>query len=100
MPTNEPSSAPDQVPAISGEETSVAAVLTDEQLDDAPGGGGLGGAAAAATPTRSGGTPGAESPNHPASPPAVSPYPADDATREAALEAIENPPAEAHPSSL
>jgi len=101
MPTNQPSSAPDAIPSEPREEATAAAVLTDEQMDDTPGGGGLGGAAAAADPLDgSGRTPNAESPNNPASPAVVAPYPADDGAREAALEAIENPPEEAHPSSL
>ena len=46
MPTEQPSNAPDKVKPEAGEDSTAAAVLSHEQLDDAPGGGGLGGAAA------------------------------------------------------
>ena len=46
MPTEQPSSAPDAVPTDQRDELTAAAVLHDDQMDDAPGGGGLGGAAA------------------------------------------------------
>lgn len=67
MPTEQPNNAADtDLPADARDPESAAAVLRDEQLDDAPGGGGLGGlAAASGAPGGSGPAPGGTSPNSP-----------------------------------
>ena len=61
MPTNQPSSAPQNTAPEPTDDLTAAAVLHDEQLDEPAGGGGLGGASAAAGIGRAG----AATPNSP-----------------------------------
>ena len=56
MPTEQPSNAADApLSADARDDRNAASVLSDEQLDDAPGGGGLGGAAAVTGSARASG---------------------------------------------
>lgn len=61
MPTNQPSSAPQDDAPVPTDDLTAVSVLHDESLDQPAGGGGLGGASAAART----GTTGAASPNSP-----------------------------------
>lgn len=65
MPTDQPNSAPDDLPETPRDDATAATVLHDENLDDAPGGGGLGGAAASNPLGGSARAPGGASPNSP-----------------------------------
>ncbi len=100
MPTNQPSSAPDALPADARDDATAAAVLHDERMDDTPGGGALGGAAAADRLGGSGRAPEGSSPNAPVTPPDSDvTLPDGTATREAQLRSLEDGPAEAHSGS-
>ena len=72
MPTDQPSNAPDELPADARDDAAPGAVLADERFDTTPGGGGLGGSSAAEAlggADRAGGTgPGAPIDTHLAAP--------------------------------
>lgn len=65
MPTNQPSSAPDDLPVDARDPATPGAVLNDDRLDKAPGGGGLGGQGAADPLEGSARTPRGTAPNAP-----------------------------------
>ena len=65
MSINHPNNAPDTLPPNASEETSVAAVLTNDALDQAPGGGGLLGISGSRDALSSTPTPTGFSPNAP-----------------------------------
>ncbi|WP_298090237.1 hypothetical protein [uncultured Sphingomonas sp.] len=94
MATNEPNNAQD-VPETPREEGSAAAILSDAQMDSAPGGG-LGGASAADVLSGSGRTPGGTAPNAPID---TGVDAGDrDADAEARVRAVDGNEAEGHPS--
>lgn len=80
MPTEQPSSAPDDTPRPNDADTA-AKVLHDDALDTTPGGGGLGGASAADPLGGSARTPSGTAPNAPIDVPA--PHSGSDAEAEA-----------------
>ncbi len=100
MPTDQINNTADEaLPTDARDDRTAAAVLTDEQPGEAPGGGGLGGAAAGGQ----GAAPAGTSPNSPIDVPL--PAASEDgntppsADAQARREAVDNPPAEAHPAS-
>ena len=99
MPTDQPSNAPDGIPPKPRDDVTAAAVMHDEQLDDAPGGGGLGGAAAADPLSGTAGPKLGATRNSPID----SGIDADSdakAEAEARQRAVNSGPAEPHPTSL
>lgn len=95
MATSEPNNAQD-VPETPREEGSAAAILSDPQMDSAPGGGGLGGASAADVLSGSGRTPAGTAPNAPID---TGVDAGDrDADAESRVQAVDGNEAEGHPS--
>ena len=97
MPTEQPTSAPDAIGDDAREQDTAAAVLHDDALDQTPGGGGLRGPAGA-NPL-AGRTSGGATRNSPIDT-GVAPPDADGAAAaESRAQAVEDAPAEPHPSS-
>lgn len=100
MPTGQPSNAPTDAAPSPREETSVASVMNDDRMDDAPGGGGLMGAGAGGPLSGDAlGQAGAATPNAPID--AELPHDSGDAgaSDEARTLAANAGPAEPHPGS-
>jgi len=97
MPTEQPSNATDTpIGTDARDDLSAADILSDEQLDDAPGGGGLGGAAAVPGTARA---TGGAAPNAPLADAMSGPAAGDEAGGEARTRAAGDSPPEPHPSS-
>lgn len=97
MPTEQPTSAPDEIGTDAAEGDAAAAVLHDDALDQTPGGGGLRGAAGA--DPLAGLTAGGATPNSPVDTGVAPPDEDEAAAAESRAQAVQDAPAEPHPGS-